>query len=218
MNLKWLGHSCFLLEESTGTTVVADPYSERIGFKMPTVYAKVVTLSHDHDDHNLVENVDGQPKVINTLGFWEVDGVDVSSVLSYHDNVQGKKRGENLIFKYRMDGIEICHMGDIAEECTVHLAESLGSIDVLLLPVGGVYTIDARQAKEYVDFLMPSYVIPMHFKSPSCDLDIDKLDEFLDLFDDNQIVYINDNSITLDRSSFESDGETKIIVFNQNEF
>lgn len=218
MNLKWLGHSCFLLEESTGTTVVADPYAERIGFKMPKVAAKVVTVSHSHDDHNVIENVEGQPKVINTIGFWEIDGVDISSVLSYHDASQGAKRGENLIFKYRMDGIEICHMGDIGEECTVHLAESLGSIDVLLLPVGGVYTIDARQAKEYVDFLMPSYVIPMHFKSPSCDLDIDKLDEFLDMFDDNQIVNVNSDTITFDRSSFESDGVTKVIVFNENQF
>ena len=218
MNIEWLGHSCFKLTESTGTTIVADPYDKSIvGFDMAAASADVVTCSHQHKDHNAVVNVQGSPMVLSDCGFWEIKGVDISSMHSYHDDKGGKKRGENCIFKYRMDGVDLCHMGDIGEECTVRLAEGIGSVNVLMIPVGGNYTIDAAQAKEYVDFIMPDIVIPMHFKTPSSEVDIDKLDEFLDLFDEEQIVKINGQTLEVDRAYFEEDN-TKVIVFNDEVF
>ncbi|MDE5990941.1 MAG: MBL fold metallo-hydrolase [Clostridia bacterium] len=218
MKIEWLGHSCFKLTESTGTTIVADPFDKSIvGFDMASASADVVTCSHQHKDHNAVVRVSGSPLVISECGFWEIKGVDISSMHSYHDEKSGKKRGENCIFKYRMDGVDLCHMGDIGEECTVRLAEGIGSVNVLMIPVGGNYTIDAKQAKEYVDIIMPDIVIPMHFKTSKSQVDIDKVDEFLDLFDEEQIVEIDGLTLEVDRAYFEGD-TTKVIVFKDETF
>ena len=178
MKIEWLGHSCFKLTESTGTTIVTDPFDKEIvGFDMTKTTADVVTCSHQHKDHNAIVRIDGEPLVLSECGFWEVKGVDISSVLSYHDDRLGKKRGENKIFKFRMDGVDLCHMGDIGEDCTVRLADGIGSVNVLMIPVGGNYTIDAKQAKKYVDIMMPDVVIPMHFKTSKSAVDIEKLED-----------------------------------------
>ncbi|MDE6302500.1 MAG: MBL fold metallo-hydrolase, partial [Clostridia bacterium] len=190
MKLTWLGHSSFRLEESTGTSVVTDPYNSSIvGYEMPSVTADVVTISHTHDDHNNVGAVAGAPTVINRAGAYEIGGVHILATHTFHDEKKGAKRGDNLVVSYRMDGVDLCHMGDIGEECNAILVDTLMPVNVLMIPVGGTYTIDAKQAKEYVDCLMPDIVIPMHYKTKDCDLDIDKLHEFLDLFEDENIVY-----------------------------
>lgn len=218
MKIEWLGHSCFKLTESTGTTIVTDPFDKEIvGYEMTKTSADVVTCSHQHKDHNAIVRVDGEPLVLSECGFWEIKGVDISSMRSYHDDKLGKKRGENKIFKFRMDGVDLCHMGDVGEECTTRLADDLGSVNVLMIPVGGNYTIDAKQAKKYVDMLMPDVVIPMHFKTSKSEVDIEKLDEFIDLFDEEQIRVIDGQSIEFDRAHFESDS-TVVIVFNQEVF
>ena len=218
MKIKWLGHSSFLLEESTGTTIVTDPYeSDYVGISYPEVRADIVTVSHGHHDHNAAHLVQGQPRVIDGVGFWEIDGVYINTLESCHDHHGGARRGKNLICKFRLDGVEVVHMGDIGEEITPQLGEAIGPVNVLLIPVGGNYTIGAEQAKEYVDFLMPDIVIPMHYKTPSSKLDIDKLRPFLQLFDDEQIKYIDGNVIELDREDF--DGEsTRVIVFDGDRF
>lgn len=218
MKITWLGHSAFRLEESTGTTVVTDPYAESlVGYRMQRVNADAVTLSHHHRDHDEVSQVAGSPQVFDTVGAWEVKGVDITSMHSWHDPEQGSKRGPNLIFKYRMDGVDLCHLGDIGEECGAETGDLIGTVNVLMIPVGGNYTIDAVQAKEYVDFLMPDIVIPMHFKTPSCEVDIGKLDEFLDLFDDEQIVRVDGDTLEVDREYFDGDS-TKVIVFSDRNF
>lgn len=218
MKITWLGHSAFLLEESTGTTVVTDPYGESIvGYRMRQVTADAVTLSHHHRDHDEVSRVGGSPQVYDTVGAWEVKGVDITSMHSWHDPEQGSKRGPNLIFKYRMDGVDLCHLGDIGEECDAETGDLIGTVNVLMIPVGGNYTIDAAQAKEYVDFLMPDIVIPMHFRTPSCAVDIGRLDDFLDLFDDEQIVRVDGDTLEVDREYFDGDS-TKVIVFSDRDF
>ncbi len=111
----------------------------------------------------------------------------------------------------------MCHMGDIGEECTVRLADGIGSVNVLMIPVGGNYTIDAKQAKKYVDYIMPDVVIPMHFKTLKNEMDIDKIDEFLDLFDEEQIKRVQGSTIEFDRAHFESDS-TIVVVFDQEMF
>ena len=217
MKIQWLGHSCFKLTESTGTTIVTDPYNSYVGFSMPQVSADVVTVSHKHKDHSAVENVQGNPQVIDSVGAWEIGGVGITALQSYHDNDKGAKRGENTIYLYRMDGIDICHMGDIGQELSVNLGESIGSVNVLMIPVGGNYTIDAEQAKEYVDFLMPDIVIPMHYKTENSELDVDGVDGFIDLFDEDQIVYVDGETLELDREKFEGDS-TKVYVFSDKKF
>ena len=217
MKIQWLGHSCFKLTESTGTTVVTDPYDSYVGYKMEPVSADVVTVSHKHKDHSAVSNVMGNPQIIDSIGTWEIGGVGVMALLSYHDNDNGTKKGENNIYLYRMDGIDICHMGDIGQEINPNLGESIGSVNVLMIPVGGNYTIDAEQAKEYVDFLMPDVVIPMHYKTENSELDIDGVDAFINLFDEDQVVYVEGETIELDREKFEGDS-TKVYVFSDKKF
>ncbi|MEG1608566.1 MAG: MBL fold metallo-hydrolase [Clostridia bacterium] len=218
MKIQWLGHSCFKLEESTGTTIVTDPYDLRtLESEMQKISADAVTISHNHHDHNAVENISNNPLIIKEVGSWEIKGVDIVSLLSNHDERNGKKRGSNLIFKYRMDGVDICHMGDVGEECTVKLSEAIGTVNILMIPVGGNVTIDAEQAKEYVDLLMPDIVIPMHFKTSSSKSNIEKLNEFLNLFDEEQIMNVEGESIEFDRSQFEGDF-TRVVVFDDSNF
>lgn len=214
MKIKWLGHSSFLLEESTGTKVITDPYNGKtVGYDMAKTYADIVTISHHHDDHDYLATVEGNPRVIDRTGGYELMGVHIMSIKSFHDDVRGAKRGENIIFKYRLDGVEVCHLGDIGEKCSIELSELIGAVDILLVPIGGKYTINAEQAKQYVDLLMPDVVMPMHYCTDKCKLDIDELEEFIDLFDEEQVVYCSENVLTFDRADFEHE-DTKVYVMN----
>lgn len=211
MNVRWLGHSSFCLTESTGATVVTDPFDPYVGIEMAKISADVVTISHSHKDHSRKDLVDGNPMVIDKSGAIDVKGIHVYGIESYHDQSEGKDRGQNIIFKFRIDGVEVCHMGDVGEDCTPELVEEIGPINILLIPVGGTYTIDAEKAKEYVDRLMPDIVIPMHYKSKGVEFDIDKVDSFLKLFDDEVVEYLDSDNFDISRSNF--DGEyTRVIV------
>lgn len=214
MKIKYLGHSCFKLTESTGTTIVCDPYSsEWVGYEMPPVKADAVTVSHRHGDHDAVENVSGNPIIIENERGRDLTGVEITGVKSFHDSSRGKKRGENTIFKFRMDGIDVCHLGDLGEACSTELIDMLLPVNVLLIPVGGNYTIDAEMAKEYVDRLMPDVVIPMHYRTRDCKIDINKLEDFTDLFDEDTVMEADDDSLYLSRSDLT--GETRVIVLRK---
>lgn len=213
MKIRYLGHSCFVLTESTGTTIVTDPYGA-IGYKMPPVKADAVSVSHGHYDHNNVSAVKGNPVVLDEEGTYEVGGVVITAIRSYHDKTNGSERGENLIFKFRMDGLEICHLGDLGEECSSALIETLLPVHVLMIPVGGTYTIDAEQAKEYVDRIMPAIVIPMHYKTKGLNMDIDKVDAFTDQFDTEEVEELEDSELELFRDDI-SEESTKIIVMER---
>lgn len=213
MKIEYLGHSCFKLTESTGTSIVCDPYASEVGFAMPKVSADAVTVSHHHYDHDALKNVSGSPLVFDKEIGHNLSGVDIDAIKSFHDECRGKKRGENIIFKFRMDGIDICHLGDLGEACSSDLIETVLPVNVLLIPVGGNYTIDAEMAKEYVDRIMPDVVIPMHYRTKDSKLDIDKVDKFLELFDEDCIEKLESNSLELSRSDL--DGETKIIVLRK---
>lgn len=210
MKIQYVGHSCFILTESTGTTIVTDPFT-KIGYEPAPMRADGVTVSHAHYDHNNLKAVLGNPVVFEEEGTFELDGVSIDAIKSYHDGENGRLRGENLIFKFHMDGLDICHLGDIGEECTAELLEMLLPVNVLLIPVGGKYTIDAEQAKEYVDRVMPEYVIPMHYKSKQSKMDIARVDAFLDLFDKEDIIELDGDSIELLRDNL-SEGGTKVIL------
>lgn len=209
MKLTWLGHSAFKLEESTGTTVVTDPYDRHaVGYEMPSVDADIVTLSHATPS---VKDVTGSPAVLNRAGVYEIGGVHIIAEGTDKD-ANGKNK--NIVYKFRMDGVELCHMGDINDDCTSYLMESLIPVNILMIPVGGTSTIDAKAAKQFVDRIMPDIVVPMHYKTRDCQLDIDKVDEFIDLFDDDDVVYLDSSQKEFDRDDF--DGEsTKVYVFDR---
>ncbi len=180
---------------------------------MPEVQADAITVSHHHGDHDCVGNVKGSPVVIDKESSFDLPGVEINSIKSFHDASRGKKRGENVIFKFRMDGIDVCHLGDLGEKCSSDLIETLLPVNVLLIPVGGTYTIDAEMAKEYVDRIMPDIVIPMHYRTKDCKLDIDKVDEFLNLFEEDTVEE-EGSSIELSRTDLGE--ETKIIVLRRS--
>ena len=213
MKIQYLGHSCFALTESTGTTVVTDPYG-KIGFDMPAVRSDIVTVSHGHYDHNNVAAVKGHPLIIDKEGSYTFEGVEVTGIRSFHDDEGGALRGENIIFKFRMDGLDVCHLGDIGESCTAELLEQILPIDILLIPVGGKYTIDGEQAREYVDRIMPAIVIPMHYKTKELNLDIEKPDDFIDTFEDEETERCEDGSVEIFRDDLSGD-RTKVIVMER---
>lgn len=213
MKIEYLGHSCFKLTESTGTSVLCDPFDAGIGYKMPRAEADAVTVSHRHYDHANISAVGGNPRIIS--GDCNFNGVKVSAVQTYHDDAGGKLRGGNTIFKFRMDGIDVCHMGDIGEPCSAELIERLLPVNVLLIPVGGTYTVDAEGAKEYVDRIMPDIVIPMHYKCKGNKMDIDRVEQFTDLFDKDIVEETETSEISLDRADFT--GGTRVIVLERLE-
>ncbi len=212
MKIQWLGHSAFRLTESTGASVITDPFDpSAVGYGMAYLPCDAITSSHGHSDHNNFKGVKGNPIIINQHGSFDVNGIKIHSILSNHDSSEGVLRGKNIIYVFRLDGVTVCHMGDIGEECTPELTEQLIPVNILLIPVGGNYTIDAEQAKEYVDRIMPDVVIPMHYKTKHTDYDIDKVDNFLRLFDEESVIETDSDTLEFDRYDFESDS-TKIII------
>ena len=169
MDITYLGHSCFKLK-STGATVVTDPYENSLGFNLPSVSADVVTVSHDHGDHNNIKAVSrtarrDRPFVIDEIGEYEILGVSVFGVASYHDDEEGAKRGKNRIFSILIDGVSVVHLGDLGHQLSDKQVEQINGVDVLLVPVGGVYTIDPAGAAKVVADLEPAMVVPMHYKT-----------------------------------------------------
>lgn len=214
MKIQYLGHSSFLLTSKKGTKIVTDPYGE-VGFSMPCIEADAVTVSHRHYDHCNVGAVSA-PLMLSEAGEYSVADISVSAVERFHDEAHGAKRGKNLIFRFLIDGLRVCHLGDLGEPCSPGTVQAIGPADVLLIPVGGNYTIDARTAKEYVGLVKPSVVIPMHYKTAGLTIDISSADGFLGLFTSEKDVQIvrGGNSVTLSRSDLGS-SKTKILVLER---
>jgi L-ascorbate metabolism protein UlaG (beta-lactamase superfamily) len=178
MKLKWLGHSCFLLTSEKGVRVLMDPYNSSIGLAMPGVEADIVTISHNHRDHNNKDAVKGPFKLLDKPGRFEKDGVGIIGVLTAHDDRGGAERGNNIIFKVSMDGVNVCHCGDLGHLLTPQQIKEIGPVDVLLIPIGGFYTIDARVAAEVIKQIGPKVTIPMHYKVEGLVYDVQGVEPF----------------------------------------
>lgn len=170
MEITYLGHSSFRIR-GKNATVVTDPYDGAIvGMKFPKhVAADIVTVSHDHGDHNAVSEIEGSPFVVNGAGEYEVKGVGVVGLSAFHDDEKGAKRGRNTLYRIEIDGIAIVHLGDLGHTLSTKEIDELDGVSILLVPVGGVYTIDATQAVAVVNEIEPSIVIPMHYGRPELD-------------------------------------------------
>ncbi len=178
VSLRWFGHACFMIRGSK--TVVTDPFHQRdVGYPTPDVEADIVTVSHDHFDHNKVEVLKGNPKVVRGAGEFEVEGVKIKGVKTFHDSSGGRQRGENVVFKIELDGIKFCHLGDLGHVLGDEEVKEIGDVDVLLVPVGGFFTIGPEEASKVVEQLSPKVVVPMHYKTEVIDFPIKPVDEFL---------------------------------------
>lgn len=183
MIITWLGHSCFKLQDKVGTdgvTVITDPYDKETGLKMPSIEADIVTVSHDHHDHNNVEALRGKPFVINCAGEYDFKGVLVEGIDSYHDEEEGKLRGGNIIYRIEVEDISIVHLGDLGHTLTNEQLEKLVGTDVLLIPVGGKFTLDAKKAVEVISQIEPRIVIPMHYQTEGLAIEgLDSIEKFI---------------------------------------
>lgn len=183
MIITWFGQACFKIQDKTGTdniVVATDPFTKEYGLKVPNFEANVVTVSHtQHDDHNNVSALRGEPFVIDTPGEYDVQGVSVNGVTSFHDDKNGAERGENTIYRITLDDITVTHLGDLGHELSPEQLEAVAGTDVLLIPVGGTYTIDAKQAVKVVTQIEPRIILPMHYKIDGLKLDIDGVDKFV---------------------------------------
>ncbi|MBN1778664.1 MAG: MBL fold metallo-hydrolase [Candidatus Buchananbacteria bacterium] len=173
MIISWFGQSCFRIQ-GQDSVVVTDPFSKEIGLRLPKLTADILTISHDHHDHNNIEAVKGittpEAFLINQPGEYEVKNTFVYGISSFHDNQQGQERGKNIIYRFEMENITITHLGDLGHSLENGLIEALEGTDILLLPVGGIYTINLKQAVEIVSQLEPRIVIPMHYNLPGLKL------------------------------------------------
>ncbi|MBM2825472.1 MAG: putative Zn-dependent hydrolase of the beta-lactamase fold [Dehalococcoidales bacterium] len=180
MKVKWLGHASFLITSNSGTRIITDPYKTgpKLTYGEIKESADVVTVSHEHGDHNNAEAVGGKPQVIRDSA--KVKGIQFKAIPAHHDASGGKERGASTVFCFEVDGVKVCHLGDLGRPLTAEEVKAVGKVDVLLTPVGGFYTIDAQTAAGVCDSLSPKVTIPMHFKNDKCDFPISGVDDFLE--------------------------------------
>lgn len=215
MEITFLGHSSFRIKTKTAT-IVTDPYSsEMVGYKFPKTEADIVTVSHQHEDHNKVANISGEPFIVSLPGEYEVKGVSIFGFPSYHDEEKGGERGTNNIFMIEAEGLKVCHLGDLGALPSSEVLEEIIGIDVLMIPVGGVSTVGPSEADEVVTKLEPLIVLPMHYKDKGINEKVFQefaaIDKFLSEMGAEQAEKLDKLSVTKDKLP----DETKIIVLER---
>ena len=178
MDITWLGHSCFRIRGSHAT-IITDPYPPGLGYSLGKPTAHIVTVSHQHPGHSYTQDIGGEPKLVTAPGEYEISGVLIIGIATFHDREEGKKTGRNTVYLMEVDEVSICHLGDLGHVLITEQVEKLDNVDVLLLPVGGVSTINAPTAAEVVRQLEPKVVIPMHYKTPALNRELEPVERFL---------------------------------------
>lgn len=181
MIVKYIGHSCFLVKSDDNISVMIDPYKPgayggALTYAPITDAPDIVILSHEHEDHADLNSLPNQPLVVRTGAF--ARGIEFDVIDSYHDNAQGKERGPNRITCFELDGIRVCHVGDLGHTLNEDQIEKIGKIDLLFIPVGGKFTIGPVEATKVVEQIQPRIVIPMHFKTDRCGFPIEPVESF----------------------------------------
>lgn len=214
MEVQWYGHSCFRLADQSGFTVVTDPFDQSVGYPLPNLSADLVTLSHDHFDHNHYQGVKGSPKVANRPGTVAglPRGVTARGVAGFHDEEQGRRRGSNTIFLIELDGIRVAHLGDLGHQLSADELAELIPVDVLLAPVGGTYTVDAQGAFAVCQAVQPKLVIPMHYKTEVSRVKVATVDPFLRLC--SKVERPNVNRLTLTAEGLAGRSPWAAVVLN----
>ncbi len=189
MLIRHIGHAEFLIETESGVRIVTDPYDAGCGYPVQKVTADIALISHHHHDHDAVENLKGMPRIIDSEGtFTPESGVKITAVRGFHDDAGGSKRGETLLFMIETEGLRIAHLGDLGCEMNEKQIKSLNRPDVLMIPVGGFYTIDAGTAKKTAEQLCARIVLPMHYRTEyNQDWPIEGPESFLSMYDPDAI-------------------------------
>lgn len=206
VKITWLGHACFLLADQSGTRVLTDPFNEAVGYPVPEIKVDVVTVSHEHFDHNAVQNLTGKPAIVRGPGTHNIGNLMIKGVATFHDGARGSERGPNTVFIIDMENIKICHLGDLGHQLDAGQVQEIGPIDVLLVPVGGTFTIDSSGAKQVVEALQPRLVIPMHYRTEMVKLPIAPAENFTNLFQNVK------KTKALETSPASMPAETEVVV------
>lgn len=212
--IYWAGQSCFQISLSNSkdvsAEVVIDPFSE-IGLKLPKLSADILMITHGHQDHNNVEAINGSPFLIQGPGEYEIKEVFVQGIPSFHDDKEGKERGSNTIYVFESESMRFCHLGDLGQDqLSEEQLEKIGTIDILMIPVGGVYTITANVAQKIISQIEPKMVIPMHYKLPGLKVELDEVSKFLKIMGKNAIEPID--KLTVKPATLPKEGAMEIVV------
>ncbi len=217
--VRWFGQACFTLESSKGTKVLIDPFSA-IGYTFPTIRPDIVTISHEHFDHNNTDPIHGNPEVLRGLTSEAEDWNNINKKISdfsifnvpvYHDKTQGNKRGKNSVFVYDVDGLRFVHVGDLGHVLHDDQIKKIGKVDVLMIPVGGIYTIDGHEASKVVEQLNPRIVIPMHYKTQMLTFELNTVDAFLTGKDN--VKKVEGNILGVDKEHMPAKQEVVVLDF-----
>ena len=185
MKIVWLGHAAFLIASESGKKIITDPYESgsyggALAYDPIDEEADVVTVSHQHADHYHPQGLKGHPEIVTGVGVHSAGGITFTGISAFHDPSGGTERGENTIFVFNVDDITVCHFGDLGHIPNEEQMAEIGDVDVALIPVGGLYTIDAHEASDIIERISPKIVIPMHYKTEKCGFDIAGVDDFLE--------------------------------------
>jgi len=214
MKIKWLGHAAFAITSKSGDAIITDPYTAgTVGYRGINVKADIVTVSHQHDDHNDTKSLAGKPQVIDKKGEYEVSGIKIKGIPCFHDESGGKERGNNIIFVYEIDGIRIAHLGDLGHALSKEQLDKMGRIDILLIPVGGYFTIDAGMATEVANQISPKVVIPMHYKTELVNLPIVSVDDFTK--DKKNVKKINASEMAIEKETLPAHQEIWVLQYTK---
>ena len=211
MQITWYGHSCFLLTAENGYSILTDPCGAGTSYGLHDIVCDAVTISHDHPNHNCLSSVAGTPLVIHTAGEHKAGDLTVVGFDSCHDDAEGTKRGKNLIFQFVIDGLNVLHLGDLGHMLSDELIAKIGPVDVLLVPIGGVVTIDAQTATKLADALHTKVLIPMHYTTPALHFNIEGLEPLLAANASRRVHSLNSNTAALTRESL---GENRLLILD----
>jgi len=178
MTITWFGHSCFRIEAKEGS-VLTDPFDKEIGLRPPKIKDDIVLVTHQHHDHNNIGDANPEAFIIQNPGEYEKQGIAIRGIQSYHDDKEGAERGLNTIYVLKAEEMTIAHLGDLGHKLTDSQVEEIGDVDVLMIPVGGNYTIDGKMAVEVISQIEPKIIIPMHYKIDGLTVDIDGPEKFI---------------------------------------
>lgn len=215
MKIKWYGHSAFMLAID-GLRIIIDPYKSgafdgAVGYLPITDRADMVLVSHNHDDHNDTSTIEGSFSIVSTEGFYELKGIRIRAIPVYHDASKGKERGKNLVFVIEAEGMKIVHVGDLGHVLDEDAARRIGSADVLMLPVGGTFTINAEEAMGVIDAIRPLITVPMHYQTAKIALPLGPVEEFTR--GKSNVRKVNNSEISLTVQSLPREPEIIVLQF-----
>lgn len=210
MQLIWYGHSCFLIKTDEGRRILIDPFESSLGYNTDFPKCDLITISHNHFDHSFINKLNMDTKIINTCDSFNFDFLHIKGINSYHDNYDGLKRGRNIIYIFKFKDISLAHLGDLGHIPETEVLDELTSLDFMLVPVGGNFTLNGNDAAKLCKLLMPRYVIPMHYKTPMTNIHLDDCKNFI--LSMNYIIKINSNNIDLSNFDLKNNSTKTLLL------